>query len=141
MKLVHEVDTLKLFQDDAYVAINAIREAYHLREWVWHDKIENNTNLQTVIVGQACDEHAFNNFINDSFSRFPLLQELCNGSKHFERPADDKIVTTHESNWDKLPWGGAGLYIELDDDNVVSISNLVSDACKFWQKFFATHGL
>jgi len=33
-KLLHEIDALTASPRNSYVAINALRDAYHLREWI-----------------------------------------------------------------------------------------------------------
>lgn len=52
--------------------------AYHLREWLWK---EHQTNIDQAI-GVKC-ERDFNRYINNSCVNFPVIREICNGSKHF----------------------------------------------------------
>jgi len=37
-------------------------------------------------MGAAGIESDWNKHVNDGFTDFPLIRELCNGSKHFEPP-------------------------------------------------------
>jgi hypothetical protein len=39
-KFCYELDRLKTDHNDIYAALNAVRDAYHLREWIWHSWIE-----------------------------------------------------------------------------------------------------
>jgi hypothetical protein len=38
-KFCYELDRLKTDHNDIYAALNAVRDAYHLREWIWHSWI------------------------------------------------------------------------------------------------------
>ena len=70
--------------NDSYAAINALRDAYHLREWIWKDRLVGDAALQTQIVGNRVKEVGWNTWVNATFSMFPLVRDICNGSKHFE---------------------------------------------------------
>jgi hypothetical protein len=40
-KLSHEIKLLAAEPRNSYAAINGLRDAYHLREWIWHGRLEN----------------------------------------------------------------------------------------------------
>jgi hypothetical protein len=46
-KLEHEMAQFGDDPNDSYAAINALRDAYHLRDWVWHDQ----ERLETWVIG------------------------------------------------------------------------------------------
>ena len=48
-KLSHEIDTLAAAPRNSYAAINALRDAYHLSEWIWHGRLEKDPALQAQI--------------------------------------------------------------------------------------------
>jgi hypothetical protein len=83
-KLSHEIGLLAAEQRNSYAAINALREAYNLREWIWHGRLENDPALQATIRGVAGSEADWNKHVKGRFTDFHLIHELCNGSKHFE---------------------------------------------------------
>jgi hypothetical protein len=96
-KLEHEIEALIADIGDSYAAINALRDAYHLREWIWHSRLEHDPALRTAIMGSSGAEDHWCRWINQSFRDFPIIRELCNGSKHF-RPGS-KIRATHRPGW------------------------------------------
>ncbi len=98
-KLSHEIDTLAAGPRNSYAAINALRDAYHLREWIWHGRLEKDPALQAGIMGAAGSESKWNEYVNREFLDFPLIRELCNGSKHFEREPTDKVEATHQAGY------------------------------------------
>jgi len=68
-------------------------------EWIWHGRLENDPTLQAEIMGASGSESEWNKHVNRSFSDFPLILELCNGSKHFERDSRDKVQATHRAGY------------------------------------------
>jgi hypothetical protein len=50
-KLDHELQNLALDNFNSYAEINALRDAYHLREWIWHGCLEHDPVLQVNIIG------------------------------------------------------------------------------------------
>jgi hypothetical protein len=75
---------LRAIATQPMVPINALRDAYHIREWIWHDRLEHDAALQAVVMGAAGTEESWNGWVNQQFPDFPVIRELCNGSKHFE---------------------------------------------------------
>jgi hypothetical protein len=132
-KLEHELQGLTADHSDSYSAINALRDAYHLREWLWHDRLEQDPALQAMIMGAAVDEAAWNAWVNRSFADFPIIRELCNGSKHFESGAT--IKAAHRAGWDSpVPfwdnpesgWDDNGFHVEVTSGRVLSVVALVT---------------
>jgi hypothetical protein len=97
-KLEHELRALTEDRSNTYAAINALRDAYHVREWIWHDRLKQDPALQVAIIGANGDKAAWNAWVNQSFPDFPIIRELCNGSKHFTDRAP--IVATHQAGLD-----------------------------------------
>jgi hypothetical protein len=69
-KLSHEIDLVAAEPRNSYAAINALRDAYHLREWIWHGRLKNDPTLQAQITGESAEgtpEHReckWNEYIN-----------------------------------------------------------------------------
>ncbi len=80
--LVDDFDDWMREQHSTRRAFHCILEAYHLREWVWHDLVENNQTLKDAL--KTPTETDFNNLVNQKCVWFPYLKDLTNGSKHFE---------------------------------------------------------
>src|SRR5258706_14517246 len=87
-KLERELQVLLADHRNSYSAINALRDAYPLREWIWHDRLEHAPSLQNTIMSSKGNEHAWNHWVNQCFPDFRIIQELCNGSKHFVEQHD-----------------------------------------------------
>ena len=45
-KLKYGLSRLYGDQMNSYVAIDVLRDAYHLREWLWHGKLQDNAAIQ-----------------------------------------------------------------------------------------------
>jgi len=83
-KLEHELQAFSADRGNSCAAINALRDAYHLREWIWHDRLEHDATLQLAIIGTTASEEDWNCWVGRGFPDFRIIRELCNGSKHFE---------------------------------------------------------
>jgi len=145
-KLSVELKAVDADQKDAYAALNAARDAYHLREWIWHAHLDGNSAMQISVMGNNGAESDWNSWINSQFQRFPILREICNGSKHLKLHASESIAQTHEAGWDMqpwdtLPWDAEGFYVELTDGSIVSVSELLKDIRNFWVNLFTIHSL
>jgi len=73
VKLEHEVQALLTDRSDSYAAINALRDAYHLREWVWHDRLEHDLTLLTTITGTGGNKDSWNCWVKQPFPDFEWL--------------------------------------------------------------------
>jgi hypothetical protein len=145
-KLAHDVGRLKGDQNDAYAAIDGLHDAYHLREWIWHDRLSADAALQAAIMGNAGQESDWNAWVNQTFPDFGIIRDLCNSSKHFAPRNQGSVTRTLESGWDKqpwdvLPWGAEGLWVKLTDGRVVSVTELLERALQFWEQLFTKFAL
>jgi hypothetical protein len=144
-KLSHEIDTLAAAPRNSYAAINALRDAYHLREWIWHGRLENDAALQAAIMGAPGIKAGWDKHVKDRFTDFRLIHELCNGSKHFEADLRDKVKATHTAgygsplfayNHGPLGYGVDGLFMVLDGGRIVSVMHLLESVRSFWTEMF-----
>jgi hypothetical protein len=144
-KLSHEIDTLAAAPRNSYAAINALRDAYHLREWIWHGCLEKDPALQAQIMGASGNEPKWDEHINRCFPDFPLIRELCNGSKHFARDPRDKVEATHRAGYGSslfaynagvLGYGVEGLFVQVEAGRIVSVMHLLKSARDFWVELF-----
>jgi hypothetical protein len=142
-KLDHELRALTDDRSNSYAAIDALRDAYHLREWIWHDRIERDMALQVAITGASGAKAAWNTWVNRYFPDFPIIRELCNGSKHFTDRAS--IVATHRAGWDsRVPfwdnpesgWDDNGYHVEVDTGRILPVLGLVTRVHDFWSGLF-----
>jgi hypothetical protein len=143
VKLERELQVLLADHRNSYAAINALRDAFHLREWIWHDRLEHAPALQNTIMSSNGDEQAWNRWVNQRFPDFPTIRELCNGSKHFEQR--DPVQATHQAGYGSplfaygngvLGYGIAGFFVQVDSGRIVSVANLVERVHDFWAKLF-----
>jgi hypothetical protein len=87
--LVDDFDDFMKEQHSARRAFHCILEAYHLREWVWHDWIQNDENVRVALGIKT--EREFNKLVNDSCIWFPYFRTLTNGTKHYEPDNDQSF--------------------------------------------------
>jgi hypothetical protein len=80
--LVDDFDDFMRERHSTRRAFHCILEAYHLREWVWHDRIEADQTLRNTL--RIAKEDDFNKLVNQHCPWFGYLRILTNGSKHFE---------------------------------------------------------
>jgi hypothetical protein len=144
-KLSHEIDALAAAPRNSYAAINALRDAFHLREWIWHGRLENDPTLQAAIMGNAGREENWIRHINAAFADFRLIKELCNGSKHFAPDPRDRVEDTLMAgrgsplfayNVGPLGYGVDGLFVVLDGGDVKSVTHLLQSVRTFWADLF-----
>jgi hypothetical protein len=145
-KLEHELVTLAADHSNSYAAINAIRDAYHLREWIWHGRLKNDPALQHAVMAKGGAKCDWEEYVNRQFTDFPVLRDLCNGSKHFEPNPKSKVQATHSAGYgsDLLAYGNGlvgysvgGFFVQVDGGRVVSVYNLIESVCDFWTNLFA----
>ena len=142
-KLEQELQAVRADRSNSFAAINTLRDAYHLREWIWHDRLENDAALQTAIMGAPGDESAWNFWVKRQFPEFEIVRELCNGSKHFTDRAT--IRATHQAGWDSKvfywgtphsSWDDNGFYVVIDTDKMVAVLGLIIRVRDFWANLF-----
>jgi len=136
-KLEHEFEAVAADNSNSYAAINALRDAYHLREWIWHGRLENDVAFQATVMNVAGNEDDWNKYVNQQFPDFSVVRELCNGSKHFMTKA--KIIQGARwgsAIWDVSKWDDKGLYVEVDG-RFVSVVDLLIRVRDFWRGLFA----
>lgn len=117
--LVDDFDDYMREQHSTRRAFHCVLEAYHLREWVWHDLIEKNQALKDAL--KITNEANFNGLINRQCIWFPYLRELTNGSKHFEDrgqgfeayrvAAAPFSLDVHGAGFDQGAWNGPVRYV------------------------------
>ena len=61
-------------------AVAAFLFAYHLREWIWKE----HESVVKARTGRATQSD-FNDLVNNAHSDFPIIRDICNGSKHFSK--------------------------------------------------------
>jgi hypothetical protein len=144
-KLLHETAALASSPRNSYVAINALRDAYHLREWIWHGRLQNDPALQIAIIGAQGSERDWNIYTKAAFTDFHLIHELCNGSKHFEPKSSDKVKATLTAGYASplfaygvgpLGYDVDGLFVVLDGGGIKSVTHLLESVRTFWTDLF-----
>lgn len=145
-KLRAEVEAAKTDKSNAYPILDAVRDAYHLREWIWHDHLKGNAALQSAVIGTTGTVADWNKWVATRLPRASLLREICNGSKHFQPTATDTVADSFEGGWNKQrwgqgPWGAEGFYVELTDGSCISMLEVIQEAHDFWNSFFKKNSL
>lgn len=143
-------------------ALHCAITAYHLREWVWHDWLKDDQQVQQAL--GIKDEASFNAWVNQSFPWFPIVRELVNGTKHFEPRHDfetlkvgvvpfafDQVTAgLDQGSWDKpMPLAaregkGSG-FLLLDygegagEHRWQPAAHLMEGVVRFWRDFFRAY--
>lgn len=145
-KLEHDHQALAADHSSSYAAIDALRDAYHLREWIWHGRLAGDAGLQVMIIGPGARQKSdWDNWVEKSFPDFPIIGDLCNGSKHFKQDRNSSVKATHQAGYGSplfaydsglLGYGVAGIFVQLDAGRIVSVENLVQRVRDFWTDLF-----
>jgi hypothetical protein len=143
-KLEHEFQALSADHCNSYAAINALRDAYHLCDWIWNDRLKHDSAMQTAIMGSVGKESAWKDWIESHFPDFLIVRELCNGSKHLARNRNAKVAATLQPGYGSplsayggpLGYGVGGSFLQVDADRLVSVANLIERARNFWADLF-----
>lgn len=112
--------------------------AYHLREWVWHDRatlVLRDSGLD------ATSNENFNSSVNSKCPMFPVIRDLANGLKHFKPSSLKSVKDSGVAKWGDLAWGDfasnrATLKVELDNGSSRSADSVFKEVAEFWRAFF-----
>jgi hypothetical protein len=122
-----------------------------LREWIWLGRLKKKPALQAQITGGNTKgavgerESKWKEYVNKECQNFSLIQELCNGSKHFRPKASDKVEATHQTGYGSslraygagvLGYGVDGIFVQVEAGRIVSVMHLLESARDFWVKLF-----
>jgi hypothetical protein len=138
-KLRFEIQQL-IGSANSYATINALRDAYHLREWTWHHRLERDSDLQAAVIGRTpIQENEWNGWVNSEFPRFQIIRELCNGSKHFK--PGSAIKQTYQEGWDNAYYDISyyddnRFYVVDISNNVIDVERMLRDVEAFWNQLF-----
>ena len=138
-KLDHEMDAFDSDVTNSYAAINVLRDAYHLREWIWHTRLEHNSSLLTQIIGRSGVESDWNSWVNTQHPEFKIVREICNGSKHFELDNVGLIIRYKTAGLNGnmglsrgFKLNDAGDYIDTAAQTDRSVRDIAQDVQRFW---------
>jgi hypothetical protein len=83
--------------------------------------------------------------VNQQFPDFPIVRELCNGSKHFAPDTNPKVQATHQAGYDSplfaydsgvLGYDITGFFVQVDAGRIVSVAHLLESVRDFWADLF-----
>jgi hypothetical protein len=148
-KLVQEFDDFCEDPGSARHAMNFVITAFHLTEWVWKDFLKDDEAKRKEL-GIAKDINAFHRWIADKSIWTAQMQDLANGSKHFQ--AKGLSVRAHVVG----PLNTAAFntigYNEIQSTLVVDMgelegmphfmpaTHLFEVVMRFWRDFLSYHG-
>ena len=130
-------------QDDprsARLAINCCITAYHMHEWVWGDWLK--TDYATWKNFGIRDKETFLSWLDENEPWFQLMQDICNGSKHFDRKASQqtKVAGGFDSGrFDETAFDSQQLEIEAqvgEHKTWILAEIVIESVVKFWRDFF-----
>ncbi|MES0882260.1 hypothetical protein [Roseibium sp. SCP14] len=122
-------------------AITACLFAYHLREWIWKE----HRSLIEKALGLK-DQEAFYKYVNNCFPDFPLIREVCLGTKHFETN-HNQVLNTGLSGGDFSPddFSSADFYVgDLIVETGIGNKNaleMLKSVLRFYEKLFSVLGI
>lgn len=132
---------------DSDLAWNCAVTAWHVREWVWKQRISPHPgDDRSLFKASLADIQQDNAELNRRCSRYQLIKEVCNGSKHFRLNALGRVASTttkpgalygatlfNESLFNEGPYHA----IELDDGSTERFSEVLGQVISFWDGVFS----
>ena len=125
-KLLEDLGDLQGHSASARHAINCAITAYHMHEWVWGDWL--NKDYATWNKLGIRDKDTFVKWIDENEPWFRVVQDIANGSKHFNRGVSQQTKASGVSDLD----------IEIDVDGKKSwipADILIETVILFWKNF------
>lgn len=139
-KLRLEVAAYKA-DETARHAMNALWTGYHLREWVWEERLENDASRRAQVGVQS--EPDLNAKVNAEHPQFKLVRQIANGSKHFKRdpaaPITGKHTGAFSSAFAKKAFNVDHLFIEEADGTRHDVEDVLDALLSYWESFFAAY--
>jgi len=132
---------------DSDLAWNCAVTAWHVREWVWKQRLLHHPGDDLMLFGASfANNEEYNAELNRRCPRYKLLKELCNGSKHFRLNALGRVRSTttkpgalygailyNEALYNEGPYHA----IVLDDGSTERFSEVLGQVVSFWDTVFS----
>lgn len=161
--LVQDFDEFMDEPSSARLAVHCAITAHHLVDWVWHDRIEANSELKSSLGVENLK--AFSSWVHSNSVWMTFISEIANGTKHVKGRAsfDSMRVVSipfsfdtlqagfDEGSWDSpvryvqtsIPFGKDGKgYLVLDlgenaeEHRWLPAAHLLEVVVRFWRDFF-----
>jgi len=127
-------------------AWNCAVTAWHLREWVWKERLSIHPGEDVNLFGRTFrTSEEFYAELNRRCPNYKLMGDLCNGSKHFnlDRIGTVQSTTTKrgamfdEAMFNEVAFNeGPYLEICLDDGSLVRFGDVLSQVVALWDDVF-----
>ncbi len=145
-KLKREHTKYQASPTDSDLAWNCAVTAWHLREWVWEERLSSNVGEDMKLFGVRFDtEQAYNTELNQRCPKYKLLRDVCNGSKHFRLDYPGAVSSTGTrpgAVLGKMMLGEVALgtvpylAIFLDDGSIVPFGDVLGQVMSLWDDVF-----
>jgi hypothetical protein len=143
-KLLEDFADLQADSKSARLAINCAITVYHMHEWVWGDWLK--SDYATWKELGIRDKDTFIAWLDRNDVWFKLMQDICNGSKHFDRKASQQtqaVGAFDREAFDQAAFDKERLEIAVDFDDEkkwIPAEIVIEGAVKFWRDFLEEHG-
>jgi hypothetical protein len=144
-KLLQEFDDFQQDQLSARHAINCAITAHHMHEWVWGDWLKTDHAVWKKL--GIRDKDSFVAWLEGVCPGFNTVQDIANGSKHFDRTAMQKTRATgafDSAAFDHDAFDTARLEVQMDDgrggSTHILAEVLFNNLIIFWRDFLRDHG-
>ncbi|WP_296346363.1 hypothetical protein [Reyranella sp.] len=142
-KLLEDFADLQDNPTSARIAINCSITAYHMHEWIWGDWLKSDHGTWRIL--GIRDKVTFINWLDSSAPYFQLMQDICNGSKHFDRRTSQqtKVAGAFDSAaFDRSAFDTQRLEIEVQQDDLkawIAAEIVIESVVQFWRDFLLKH--
>jgi hypothetical protein len=124
----------------ARLAINCTITAYHMHEWTWGDWLK--SDYPTWKLLKIRDVNSFLTWLDQKSPWFKLMQDICNGSKHFDLKASQqtKVAGAFDRGGFETPaFETERLEIEIQTGGHkawIPAEAVIESVVLFWRDFF-----
>lgn len=150
-KLVDEFDDCVKMPGSSRHAMNFVITAYHMTDWVWGGFLKADLDKQAELGMKENSISGFRNWLDDRCLWLGQMQELCNGSKHFDLkkgpPIQMKYVSAafNGSAFNTAAFNEHRAYLALEMGElegrplIVPANHIFEAVMRFWRDFLRAH--
>jgi hypothetical protein len=144
-KLKREYTKYQGSPTDSDHAWNSVVTAWHVREWVWKERLGGNPGEDSKLFGVSfgTNMQAYNKELNKRCPKYSLFRDLCNGSKHFQLESPGYVSTAIRPGalcgarmYGEGPYNEAPYLAILDNGCIVRFGYVLDQVVSLWDAVF-----
>jgi hypothetical protein len=135
IKFIEDYKDFKINPESSRHAINAVMTGYHLHEWVWGNKVQNNLSLMRKFGLEVKEIDDFKSWIKEECPEFEIARKITNGSKHFDLLESGKHKGAFSQDF-SADFDISYLYVYDEKGTELRADDIINKLIKFWDRVF-----